>query len=478
MYFEVKKKIALKELSKKKELVPTIHIIEKSLEKDFFKKNPLENYEKEIISKKDCYTKITSDETSTFIVTSVSEKKTHEIPTSDYALGRDFLATKIKDFLTGDRQKVCINFFTKNDQFIKGCIVGLETYLYDFQKENKKITFNFLKTNRALSEKLTTDAIEIGNAINQARHLVNLPPNELNPKTYAQGIKKMFSKSKHISVTVWEGERLKKEKCFSLLTVGQASNNKSRLVHIKYKSKKSKGRPIAFVGKGITFDSGGLDLKPPQAMRLMKKDMGGSATLVGLAKWLDQNEIKKDIDIYLALAENSVSDNAFRPSDIIKTRSGKKIEIHNTDAEGRLVMIDAIDVAINAKNKPQCLIDVATLTGAGKVALGEDIASLFSNDDKLAEKLLSSSLKMGDPAWRMPLYSPYFKSMKSSFADFQNAASGFGGSITAALFLEKFTGDIPWAHFDIFGWTHGSVPSLPQAGGSGQSVQCLIDFLS
>ncbi len=393
---------------------------------------------------------------------------------SHYAIARESMADIANDIVSHNSKDILVEFFGFDNDSITGAIVGIDLSLYRF--ENSKITgnFSFKKDSKKLSDSIIVKAIAISHGVNQARHLVNLPPNKLNPRTYAEGITKLFKKSKNVKVTTIDEKILKKEGCGLILSVGQASENSSRIVKISYRNAKTKSH-IAFVGKGITFDSGGLDVKSAVGMRLMKKDMGGSATLVGLAVWLDTAKPKKNIDIYLALAENAISDEATRPSDIITAKNGMTVEIHNTDAEGRLVMADAISMAI--ENKPSELIDVATLTGAGKVALGQDIASLFSNDDGLADKLLKSGQLAGDIAWRMPLYDPYFKGLKSEFADMQNAASGHGGAITAALFLKKFVGKTKWAHFDIFGWTSGAKPSLVQRGGSGQGVELLIQYL-
>jgi leucyl aminopeptidase len=229
----------------------------------------------------------------------------------------------------------------------------------------------------------------------------------------------------------------------------------------------------------VTFDTGGLDIKPSSNMRLMKKDMGGSAALAGLAHWLGEAQISLPVDIYLGLAENSVDGKSMRPSDVLIARSGMSVEIHNTDAEGRLVLADVLDVAVTQKNadEPSQVIDVATLTGAIKAGLGAEISGLFCNDDSLAKELESAGQLAGEPNWRMPLYSRYGRNMDSSFADIVNCVDGFGGAITAALFLEKFIRGKSWAHMDIYGWNDRAQGALTFAGGSGQAVQTLIEFL-
>lgn len=413
-----------------------------------------------------------------FIVLDATEDQTHAglLEQSEYALARETVGSMITEVASTKAKEVIFDFYGCSTDVINGAIVGVELALYRFEESLKLGKTSFLSNGKKLTSKQVQAATEIATAVNQARHLVNLPPNFLNPVSYANELKKLYKGSKTIGVTVLDEKKLQKENCGLLLSVGSSSNNPPRIVHLKYRPKTAKGKAIAFVGKGLTFDSGGLDIKSAAGMRLMKKDMGGSATLVGFSRWLENSNVKKNIDIYLALAENAISEKASRPSDIYTARNGMKVEIHNTDAEGRLAMADAIDLALDSK--PELLIDFATLTGAGKVALGQDIASLFSNNDELANKLLASSQKMGDLSWRMPLYNPYFSGLKSDFADMANAASGHGGAITAALFLEKFVGRTKWAHFDIFGWTSAQKPSLCQKGGSGQGVETMIGFFN
>jgi len=319
-------------------------------------------------------------------------------------------------------------------------------------------------------------------SVNLARHLVNAPPNFANPETLAALAQQFFGSKSPVKLQVWDAARLAKEGMGLHLGVGQGSAVPPCLLHLSYRPK-GKGRsndaPIAFVGKGVTFDSGGLDIKPSSGMRLMKKDMGGAASLFGLAQWVQLRKPSIPIDIYLGLAENSVDAHSMRPSDVLTARNGLRVEIHNTDAEGRLVLADALDVAVTAKgaNRPRMVIDVATLTGAIKVGLGGEIAGLFANDDQLADQLNRAGAEMGEPNWRMPLYQRYNRGMDSAFADLVNAVDGFGGAITAALFLEKFVKGCPWAHMDIYGWNDKPMGPLTFSGGNGQPVQTLVRFL-
>ena len=372
----------------------------------------------------------------------------------------------------------------------KAVLIGLDMASYSFssncthspqgKKELPRILL--LEASAGLNGKIVKEAGELAMAVNMARHLTNLSGAELNPKAYAKSVENLFKGSKTVKVDIWSQDRLQKEKMNLVLAVGAGAAIGPQVVRIRYRPKKSKKglAPIAIVGKGITFDSGGLDIKPSSAMRLMKKDMGGSAAALAVAKWAEVSDLAQPIDVYLALAENSVGSRSFRPGDVIVARNGLSIEIHNTDAEGRLVLADVLDLAVSEKgvHRPSAVIDVATLTGAIKVGLGSEIAGLFSNSEDLARLLQESGLAKGDLCWRMPLYKPYKSSLRSHFATYSNASDGFGGAITAALFLENFVGDVPWAHLDIYAWKDSPSGALSEVGGSGQGVQMLIEALS
>lgn len=404
-----------------------------------------------------------------------------------YSWGRDrgsWVLSQLKQYKTKDIE---LKFESKTlasyDQAIEGFAAGLELAAYNFMKAFKKENTDVYSVKVANGSAKTAKAIEAGQqaavGIQIARHLVNLPPNLCNPDTIAKAAKNELGFSKNSVVTIWNKEKCQKEGMNLLLAVGQGAETPPCMVHIKYRpTKKSKEKPIAFVGKGVTFDTGGLDIKPSSGMRLMKKDMGGSAAVLGLAHWVDQVGYPHACDFYLALAENAVSDKAMRPSDVYQSRAGFFVEIDNTDAEGRLVMADVMDVAITATEKPKYLIDVATLTGAIKVGLGAEVAGLFSNNKKLAHEIFEAGDSAGEPNWIMPLVQKYWNSHSSNFADFKNSASeGFGGAITAALFLQKFAKDTPWAHLDVYAWNDRTDGAYTQSGGSGQPVQTLIQFL-
>jgi len=403
---------------------------------------------------------------------------------SAYSVARDQVGQLYLEMEDKGFTKVHLNGLELDYDELLGSLLSIELASYDYKNQVTPLELSASYCGELPKEGLKealTHATTIGRAINISRFLVDTPPSDKRPASYAQGIQNLFEKKAGMSVTVWDEKRLAKEKMGCLLGVGQGSTQLPRLVHLRYRPKKARDMaPIAFVGKGVTFDTGGLNLKPGPGMRNMKKDMGGSACLVGLASWLCESKSEIPCDIYLALAENSVDAHSFRPSDILTARNGMTVEIDNTDAEGRLVMADALCIASEAKgkDKPQFLIDVATLTGAIKVGLGDDIGGLFSNNDDLAFILQSCSQISGDLLWRMPLMESQRKKLKSDVADIANSVGGFGGAIRAATFLQEFTGDIPWAHLDIFSWNGARQNAYRGSGGSGQGVQCLAQFIS
>ncbi len=395
-------------------------------------------------------------------------------PKNAFAQARESLGM-IKPMLDELQQKkIQVHFLECNQDQIDGALIGLLLASYRYKPQISKISY-------VISPKETTydKVTAIAESVNLCRHLTNLPSNLLNTKTYSELIAELFKNDRQIQCEVWSVARLKKENMGLLLAVGQSSEHRSTFVHLKYRPKGTKLKPIALVGKGIVFDSGGLDLKSAAGMRIMKKDMSGSAVVVSVLNWAQLSKSPQPLDVYIPLAENSVSSNSFRPGDVLTSRSGQTVEIHNTDAEGRLVLADALDVAVKktGADQPQCVINVATLTGAIKVGLGSDVAGLFCNDDELAQNLKQASDQVGDPIWRMPLYQKYNNQLNSTVADLVNSSDGFGGAITAALFLEKFVGKTRWAHLDIYGWKDQSDGCLIEPGGSGQAVQTLIQFL-
>lgn len=401
---------------------------------------------------------------------------------SPYAMARDLAGTCYRQLTQSLPANLEVHYHGESVEELMGLCVGLEMAQYNFknhwpkpqngvQTPGLKIFTSFSKEKEILKE-----AALLGEGVNVARFLVDLPPNILTPKSYVELLKNHFSQAAKTQVQVWDHKRLSKENMGLHIAVGQGSVDKSYMVHIHYRGGEAQRQPVAFVGKGITFDSGGLDVKPANNMRLMKKDMGGSATIAGLAHRVIMGKLPLNCDFYFALAENAINEQAFRPGDVLTARNGKTVEIHNTDAEGRLVLGDVLTVA--AENKPEFLIDVATLTGAIKYGLGAQVPGLFSNHDNLADSLLRAGQIRGDVSWRMPLIPEERRKLKSDVADMVNSVDGFGGAVTAALFLENFTGRVPWAHFDIYSWIDRPNGLYGASGGSGQLVQALSHFVS
>ncbi|MBQ7154976.1 MAG: leucyl aminopeptidase [Synergistaceae bacterium] len=283
-----------------------------------------------------------------------------------------------------------------------------------------------------------------------ARTLINEPGCVITPESLSQKAQEAAEEC-GLTCEIWDENRLAVEKMGGLLAVGSGSKNPPRLIHLTYKPEGNPSKRIAFVGKGITFDSGGLDIKPDNFMLTMKGDKTGACNVLAVMKGIAALGLNVEAHGFMTCAENMPSGSAYRPDDIITARNGKTIEINNTDAEGRLVLADALSLA--SELKPDVIIDMATLTGACAVALGKHCAGLFSNNDELAAKILESSCARGEPLWRMPLEDEHIaESLKSPYADLINCGERYGGAIFAALFLKEFVGEnIAWAHFDIAG---------------------------
>ena len=335
----------------------------------------------------------------------------------------------------------------------------LATYKFDKYKSKKSKT-NFSKTiklvsnknSRSLSKKFNHNR-SVAQGVFLARDLVNEPSNILNPEDYAKRIKGL---SKYgLKVEVLNEVKMKKLGMDSLLGVGRGSQYDSQLVIIKWDGLKTKKtKPLCFVGKGVCFDSGGISLKPGNKMEEMIGDMGGSAAVVGLMKSLALRKAKANVVGIVGLVENMPDGTAQKPGYIVNTMSGQTIEIQNTDAEGRLVLADALWYAQD-RFKPEFMIDLATLTGAIVMSLGNKMAGIFSNNDSLSDKLFIAGEESGDLVWRLPLSSSYDKMINSQFADMKNIGMGGAGSITAAQFLKRFVNKVPWVHVDIAGTATG-----------------------
>jgi leucyl aminopeptidase len=307
-----------------------------------------------------------------------------------------------------------------------------------------------------------------------ARDLVNEPPNVLYPVEFAKRAAQL--RKLGVGIDILDVKQLEKLGMGALLGVGQGSRRDSRVVVMRWNGGKKGAAPVAFIGKGVCFDTGGISIKPAGSMEDMKGDMAGAACVVGLMHALAGRNAKVNAIGAIGLVENMPDGNAQRPGDIVTSMSGQTIEIINTDAEGRLVLADVVHY-VNTKYKPKFMVDLATLTGAILVALGQEHAGLFSNDDKLSEQLTQAGLDTAEKVWRMPLAPEYDKLIDSKFADMKNTGGRFGGSITAAHFIGRFVGKTPWAHLDIAGTGFASPASdINKSWGSGWGVR-LLDHL-
>ncbi len=363
----------------------------------------------------------------------------------------------------------------------RGALLG--GYSFDRYKSEKgkklsltKLSLGFLERTPSVEKDAIRWAQVVGEAVQMARDLVNEPAIELYPESFADRARQVATRGK-LKVKVLGPTDLKRLGMRLILGVGAGSSHPPRLVHISYTPAGAKGGPVVLVGKGITFDSGGLSLKSPGNMEDMKVDMSGAAAVLATLHAVSQLKPKVAVHGILALAENMPSGSAIRPGDVIKSARGKTVEINNTDAEGRLVLADALHFAQSLK--PARIVDLATLTGACVVALGPHTVGLFSNDDKLAAGLQASASNVGEHFWRMPLTSMLKEQLKSDVADMKNTGSREGGAITAALFLSEFVGDTAWAHLDIAGpATSKQDNGALSKGGTGVAVATLVDWLT
>ena len=369
-----------------------------------------------------------------------------------------------------------------DNSFLGHFLHGLKLKSYEFtkyktKKEKKTISINISGTKKIPSFFNQTKFKALEEGAFYARDLVSEPGNILHPDEYAKRINSL--KKYGLKVNIFDEKKLKKLGMYSLLGVGKGSVRGSYLVTIEWNGAKDKSKPLAFVGKGVTFDTGGYSLKPAKFMEDMTYDMAGSAAVVGLMKTLALRKAKINAVGVVGLVENMVSGTAQRPGDIVKSYSGKTIEVLNTDAEGRLVLADALTYT-EKKFKPRFIIDLATLTGAIIVSLGSEYAGLFSNDDKLSKQIIEAGEKVNEKLWRMPLHKNYDKLINSKNADMQNINYvGGAGSTTAAQFLQRFIlNKTPWAHLDIAGMAFSKYGGSLNAGGAtGFGVRLLNELV-
>lgn len=307
--------------------------------------------------------------------------------------------------------------------------------------------------------------------INQGRDLVNSPTNILGPDTLAQKIIET-GKENNCQIEIIEGDDLLNQNYPLIHAVGRASSQKSRFIILR--KSKANAPKIGIIGKGVVFDTGGLNIKTGNFMGLMKKDMGGSACALTLFRLLLELDLNIDLNLYVPIVENSIAGDAMRPSDVVKSRKGLSVEIDNTDAEGRLILADALTRA--SEDKMDFMVDFATLTGAARVALGPDLPPFYSNSGKLIDEIKNAAIKVNDPVWNMPLWENYNEDLDSSIADIKNGGGAFAGSMTAALFLKKFVECDEWVHFDVYCWNPKEKPIGPM-GGEIQAVRTMFEVI-
>lgn len=350
---------------------------------------------------------------------------------------------------------------------------SLKTRKEEPRRPLRKIVFN-VPTRRELptGERAVAHALAISTGISSCKNVANMPPNICNPAYLSEQAKTLESDYDNINVEIVDEQQMEELGMGSYLAVGRGSENESLMSVIKYNGANDDSAPIVLVGKGLTFDSGGISLKPGAAMDEMKYDMGGAASVLGAMHALAELQLPLNVIGVLAGCENMPDANAYRPGDILTTMSGQTVEVLNTDAEGRLVLCDALTYV--ERFEPESVIDVATLTGACVVALGSHATGLLSSHNPLAHELLNASDQSGDRAWRLPLWDDYQEQLESPFADFTNLGGKGGGTITAACFLSRFTKKYHWAHLDIAGtaWRSGV-----NKGSTGRPVSMLTQFL-
>ena len=377
------------------------------------------------------------------------------------ALGIDFSGT---GFSAQDVVSVLLGARLRSWQFLT-----YRTRLKDEQKPSLKSVIALGAPEG--TEDLWAVEVAVAKGVEFTRELVTEPANVIYPESFVARCQERLAGT-GVEILVLDDVQMAALGMGALLGVAQGSVRKPRLLAMRWKGKEGV-RPTAFVGKGVCFDTGGLDLKTAAGMALMKKDMGGAANVLGLALMIMDSRLKVDLTVIVPVVENAVAGNAFRPGDIYRSRKGLTVQIDNTDAEGRLILADALAYADEAT--PDLLIDMATLTGAARVALGPDLPPFFTDDEALASGIADAARTVEDPLWRLPLYRGYDKNLSTRIADLTNApAGGMAGAITAALFLRRFVSNAKsWAHFDIYGWAPADRAHGP-LGGEAQAIRALF----
>ncbi|MBF2759362.1 MAG: leucyl aminopeptidase family protein [Ectothiorhodospiraceae bacterium AqS1] len=350
---------------------------------------------------------------------------------------------------------------------------ALAAYRFDRYRKNESPSATLFPGSASIAESARKKA----QAVARVRDLINTPACDMMPKDLADTTLEIAQRHA-AKLQITAGDELLEKGYPAIHAVGRASAHAPLLIDLRWGEKNAP--LVVLVGKGVCFDSGGLDIKNAAGMRLMKKDMGGAAHAIALAELIMQSGLDLRLRVLIPAVENAISGDAFRPGDILSTRKGLTIEVDNTDAEGRVVLSDALHEG--ASEKPDLMIDFATLTGAARIALGYELPAMFTDDDEIAQGIEAAGRKVHDPVWRLPLHAPYRGLIRSRIADITNATSkapggGAGGAITAALFLQAFVPDgIPWVHFDIMAWMNRARPGRPE-GGEAMSLRAVFEFL-
>ncbi|WP_020559778.1 leucyl aminopeptidase family protein [Thiofilum flexile] len=357
--------------------------------------------------------------------------------------------------------------WSENDQMLAAIGWGLGQYEFAITKKPQEPEQRKLYLSAHYER-----VVAFVNAINSVRDLVNMPANRMMPEHLAVHMHTLADEF-DASFQQLVGDDLIEHGYPAVYEVGRASKHKPRVLELHWGDKKNP--EVVLVGKGVCFDTGGLDMKPSSAMRLMKKDMGGAAHVIALARLIMQMNLPICLRVLVPAVDNAIGGDAFRPGDVINTRAGKTVEVDNTDAEGRLILCDALTAA--CEHEPALVIDFATLTGAARVALGTEVPVFFSNSRPLTQQVQQASADVDELMWNLPLYKPYMHQLKTQFADLKNSGDSYGGAITAALFLNEFVPDtIPWLHIDMMAWNLRARPGRP-VGGEAMGLFAVYHYL-
>lgn len=409
----------------------------------------------------------------------------HKITHESFRITSGKIAKKVSEIGLDEYSIVIPNNLPVNLKITTSAIVeGAKLALYSFdkykkEKKSKSPNLTILSSDQKISA-IVSRADTTSDGVIYTREIANLPPNECNPAQLA-GLAKSLSSKNKLKCTVLSKSELKQKGFGGITAVGQGSKNEPKLIILEYNGKKN-DKPVILVGKAVTFDTGGISIKPADKMDEMKFDKCGGCTVLGIMKAASELKLPVNLVGIIPSVENMPGGESYRPGDIIKLYDGKTAEILNTDAEGRLILFDALSYGIKTY-KPKEIIDFATLTGACIVALGANVAGLISNNKKIADKLAKSSQSTGEQVWQLPINDDYMDMIKSDYADIRNTGPGrVAGTITAAAFLANAVGTTPWAHFDIAGtaWVQGGSKekSYNPKGATGFGVRLILDYLN